>query len=41
MLFRSTTPDLTPSLAGYEILREVRGWERASDHVPVVVKLGS
>ena len=36
-----TTPDLTPSLAGYEILREVRGWERASDHVPVVVKLGS
>ena len=35
-----TTPDLAPSLSGYEILRAVRGWDRASDHVPVVVRLG-
>jgi exodeoxyribonuclease-3 len=35
------TPDLVPRLAGYEILRAVRGWEKASDHVPVVVRLGT
>jgi exodeoxyribonuclease-3 len=35
-----TTPDLVPSLSGWEILRSVRGWDKASDHVPVVVRLG-
>jgi exodeoxyribonuclease III len=35
------TPDLVPRLAGYEILRSVRGWEKASDHVPVIVRLGA
>jgi exodeoxyribonuclease III len=33
------TPDLVPRLAGYEIVRTVRGWDKASDHVPVVVRL--
>jgi exodeoxyribonuclease-3 len=32
------TPDLAPRLAGYEILRAARGWEKGSDHVPVVVR---
>ncbi len=31
------TTDLTPRLAGAAVLRPVRGWERGSDHVPVVV----
>jgi exodeoxyribonuclease-3 len=35
------TPDLAPSLAAADIHRTVRGWERASDHVPVVVRLGT
>ncbi len=34
------TPDLAPSLAAAAIHRTVRGWEKASDHVPVVVRLG-
>lgn len=34
------TPDLVPSLAGYDIRKATRGWDKASDHVPVVVKLG-
>lgn len=29
--------DLSPHLAGYEILKEARGWERPSDHVPLTV----
>ena len=33
-----TTPDLP--VAGARILRAARGWERPSDHVPVVVQLG-
>lgn len=33
------TPDLAPRLTGARILRDVRGWEKASDHVPVVVDL--
>ena len=36
---------LSPSLAtrqvGTTILREARGWERPSDHVPVMVELAS
>lgn len=30
---------LDPHLDGIEILREARGWERPSDHVPVSLKL--
>ena len=33
------TPDLAPSLADLTILRDARGWERPSDHVPVIVRL--
>ena len=31
--------DLKPRLAAMEVLREARGWERPSDHVPVMVRL--
>lgn len=31
-----SSPNLVPHFAGYEILREARGWERPSDHVPVI-----
>lgn len=31
-----SSPDLVPSLSGIEILREARGWDRPSDHVPVI-----
>lgn len=33
------TPDLVPSLKGAEVLREARGWEKPSDHVPVIVDI--
>lgn len=34
------TPPLLPSLAGYRVLREARGWEpKPSDHVPVWIDL--
>lgn len=34
------TPPLAGSLAGYQVLREARGWEpKPSDHVPVMVDL--
>ena len=32
------TPPLQGRLAGAEVRREIRGWEKASDHVPVVVR---
>lgn len=32
------TPPLRERLAGAEILRHVRGWDKASDHVPVIVR---
>ena len=35
-----TTPDLVPTLAGYDIRKGTRGWDKASDHVPVVVRFG-
>ncbi len=35
------TPDLAPDLTKSEIHRTLRGWEKASDHVPVVTTLGS
>lgn len=31
-----SSANLAPSLTGIEILREARGWERPSDHVPVI-----
>ncbi len=33
-----SSPNLTPDLRGIEILREARGWERPSDHVPVIAR---
>ena len=30
-----TTPDLGGSVADVAILKDVRGWQRPSDHVPV------
>ncbi|WP_407049297.1 exodeoxyribonuclease III [Methyloraptor flagellatus] len=32
------SPDLDPTLAGMEILTDARGWDRPSDHVPVVAR---
>ena len=34
------TPDLAPRLKSAQILRDARGWDRPSDHVPVMVTLG-
>ncbi|HXP31359.1 MAG TPA: exodeoxyribonuclease III [Stellaceae bacterium] len=34
------TPGLTSALAAAEVRKDVRGWARASDHVPVVVRIG-
>jgi exodeoxyribonuclease-3 len=33
-----SSPNLVSSFAGYEILRLARGWERPSDHVPVIAR---
>jgi exodeoxyribonuclease-3 len=33
------TPPLVQNLGGAEVLSPVRGWERTSDHVPVVIRL--
>jgi exodeoxyribonuclease-3 len=33
------TPPLCPKLASARVLRDARGWDRASDHVPVVIDL--
>ena len=30
--------DLAPHLSGIEVLREARGWEKPSDHVPVIAE---
>lgn len=35
------TPSLAPSLKAASIAREVRGWKKPSDHVPVVVDLNA
>jgi exodeoxyribonuclease-3 len=34
-----SSPDLGPHLDSIEVLREARGWEKPSDHVPVIAKL--
>jgi exodeoxyribonuclease III len=31
------TPALAGSLTKASVLREVRGWDRPSDHVPIIV----
>ena len=33
------TPDLRDNLRDFEILKEIRGWESPSDHVPVVMEI--
>jgi exodeoxyribonuclease-3 len=33
------TPALAPQLAGIEVVRAARGWQRPSDHVPVIARL--
>jgi exodeoxyribonuclease-3 len=35
------TPHLADRLAGIEILRDVRGWPRPSDHVPVIARISA
>jgi exodeoxyribonuclease-3 len=34
-----SSPDLTPAITSMQVLREARGWERPSDHVPVLVTM--
>ncbi len=34
------TPHLAPRLEGIEIVRDARGWQRPSDHVPVIARFG-
>ncbi|RFB78527.1 exodeoxyribonuclease III [Methylovirgula sp. 4M-Z18] len=33
------SPSLAPSLNGMQVLKEARGWERPSDHAPVIAEL--
>ncbi|NGN42033.1 exodeoxyribonuclease III [Mesorhizobium sp. CGMCC 1.15528] len=33
-----SSSNLVPSFGGYEILRDARGWDRPSDHVPVIAR---
>jgi len=33
------TPPLAGAVGAVEVLRQARGWEKASDHVPVIVDL--
>ena len=33
-----SSQNLSPALSGIKILREARGWERPSDHVPVIAR---
>jgi exodeoxyribonuclease-3 len=35
------TKDIRPALKKHQILRNVRGWERTSDHVPVILDIKS
>jgi exodeoxyribonuclease-3 len=34
------TPGLAGDLAAAEVHRDIRGWQKASDHVPVMIRLG-
>jgi exodeoxyribonuclease-3 len=33
-----SSPDLGPHLSDVEILKEARGWDKPSDHVPVIAR---
>lgn len=33
-----SSPNLAPALRGIEVLRDARGWDRPSDHVPVIAR---
>jgi exodeoxyribonuclease-3 len=33
------TPPLVPALSAARVLRDARGWEQASDHVPVMLTI--
>ena len=33
-----SSPNLAPNLSSIEVLRQARGWERPSDHVPVIAR---
>lgn len=35
-----SSPDLAPALSHVEVLRAARGWDRPSDHVPVIAAFG-
>ncbi len=35
-----SSPNLEPDLRAVEVLRAARGWERPSDHVPVIARFG-
>jgi exodeoxyribonuclease-3 len=35
------TPALLPRLTGVEVVRAARGWQRPSDHVPVIARIAS
>jgi hypothetical protein len=35
------TPHLAGRLASAEVIREVRGWRRPSDHVPVIARIAA
>ena len=35
------TPHLAPKLRGIEVIRAARGWDRPSDHVPVIATIAS
>ena len=32
------TPALKPYLKGHDIVREARGWEKPSDHIPIITE---
>lgn len=34
-----SSPDIAPALAQVSILKDARGWERPSDHVPIIARL--
>jgi len=33
-----SSPNLSPALVGMDVLRDARGWDRPSDHVPVIAR---
>lgn len=35
-----TSAKLAPSIKGVKVVRDARGWDRPSDHVPVIVEIG-